>query len=326
MKKYLFFFIFIAISFEARADEKKDSYHPEIDESIVATKPNFIQLPDWNPSFADIQSHGNGYVIVKFVVTKEGKVVDPVVVKSVPKGVYDKAALTAIKENIFNPATDKNGNPIDYITTQKFSVSDKTPENINPISLKMIIKCLEQIEKGQNDKVIARLSKLINQNFKSDLLFSTRGLAYINKGDYSMAMSDFNQAIVINPNNAIYYLNRGNVYTSLKDYENANNDFTKAIALNRFMLEAYFNRGIVLMKTGKYQAAIMDYSNVISIDEKNVNAYNERGYCYVKLNNISDGCLDFKKACNLGDCKGYKTFQKAGLCHDDGEDISKRKE
>ena len=43
-----------------------------------------------------------GIVVVKMVVTKEGTAADPVVVKSSPEGVFDAAAIEAVKNTSLN--------------------------------------------------------------------------------------------------------------------------------------------------------------------------------------------------------------------------------
>ncbi|MBN1625312.1 MAG: hypothetical protein JW944_02210 [Deltaproteobacteria bacterium] len=34
------------------------------------------------------------------------------------------------------------------------------------------------------------------------------------------------------------------------------------------------------------------------------------------MNDTENTCIDFKKACELGDCRGFEALQKAGQCND----------
>lgn len=48
-----------------------------------------------------------GYVVVEFTVTKQGKVEDVTVVSAEPKGVFDRAAIRAVQNYVFAPCTDQ---------------------------------------------------------------------------------------------------------------------------------------------------------------------------------------------------------------------------
>jgi protein TonB len=53
-----------------------------------------------------------GYVIVEFVVTKTGAVINPVIIESKPPGIFDRAALSAAVKFKYKPKV-VNGEPID---------------------------------------------------------------------------------------------------------------------------------------------------------------------------------------------------------------------
>jgi hypothetical protein len=43
-------------------------------------------------------------------------------------------------------------------------------------------------------------------------------------------------------------------------------------------------------------------------------AYNNRGFIMWKLGNTRMACSDWKRACELGDCRGYEFLRKRGDC------------
>jgi len=55
-----------------------------------------------------------GRVILRFIITKDGRVIEPTVVEGEPPGVFDNSALDAIRGWRFNPGI-KNGKPVDVI-------------------------------------------------------------------------------------------------------------------------------------------------------------------------------------------------------------------
>jgi protein TonB len=57
-----------------------------------------------------------GYAIVAYDVTADGTVTNAEVVESVPPGVFDEAALTAVRGWRFQPAV-QNGEPIQFHLT-----------------------------------------------------------------------------------------------------------------------------------------------------------------------------------------------------------------
>lgn len=72
-----------------------------------------------------------GSVTIRFVVTKEGKVIDPSVIKSMPEGVFDEVMLDTIVKWKFNPAV-KDGKAVGCVIVAPFefrSSTDTTPAN-----------------------------------------------------------------------------------------------------------------------------------------------------------------------------------------------------
>jgi len=66
-----------------------------------------------------------GYVIVEFVVTKQGSVKDPVVVEAKPEGVFDQAAKDAAKKFKYKPRV------IDGLATEVSGVQNKITFKMN---------------------------------------------------------------------------------------------------------------------------------------------------------------------------------------------------
>ena len=181
------------------------------------------------------------------------------------------------------------------------------------------------------------------------LAFNQRGLYYSETGRHQQALDDYNAAIRIKPDYAYTYYNRGNTHLQLGEYQKAIQDFNKAVEIYPFYIEALNNRGNAYAFMGQYQQAIKDYDQAIFIKPDYAKAYHNRGFTYgirlgqyqrgiddlneaVRLQktytdaylalgmihfsqgNKELGCVDFKKACELGNCSYLRKFQNNEEC------------
>lgn len=148
--------------------------------------------------------------------------------------------------------------------------------------------------------------------------------AYINRGvareklqDYSGAIIDYTKAIeiVIDTNFAVSYIKRREAYkyrgyakVNLQDYKGAIDDYTKAIEIGPDYA-TYYNRGIAKGNLQDYEGAIDDFTKVIEIKSNFAEAYCNRGYAKINLGRTNSGCLDLRKAGELGSEKANIAFR-----------------
>jgi len=76
------------------------------------------------------KDHKEGKVVVKYIVTREGRIKNPTVIESIPPGVFDEYALDAVRHYKYQPAT-KNGVPVDIVVKSpiEFSSMEERPFN-----------------------------------------------------------------------------------------------------------------------------------------------------------------------------------------------------
>jgi TonB family protein len=96
----------------------KKTINPEVDEPFdpdaiytmieVDIPPTTVYLAIPPVPFEAHANKISGSVLVKFVVTKEGKAKDIKIIKASPKGLFEAAATQAVEQSRFNPAV-KNG-------------------------------------------------------------------------------------------------------------------------------------------------------------------------------------------------------------------------
>ena len=167
---------------------------------------------------------------------------------------------------------------------------------------------------GQHWRAIEDFNEAILLNPDYVNAYINRGAVYADLGQHQRAIEDYNEAIRLNPNYADVYYNRGNLYYGLGKYKKAVEDYNKAIRIKPDFAEAYSNRGIAYGELGQRQLAIEDHNNAIRLKPNLAQAYNNRGITYLLTGDKTHGCSDLRKACSLGDCKGYELAKKEKFC------------
>ena len=92
-------------------------------------------------------------------------------------------------------------------------------------------------------------------------------------------------------------------------------DYTQALVINPRLALAYTNRGLAYHDKGQYDQALADYEEALAINPSDAEAYTNRGFVYmVNLGNKTKACADWKRACELGECRNYNLAKVRGLC------------
>ena len=291
-----------------------------------------------------------GKVIIQMIITKEGKVLSPMVISSIPEGVFDESALKAIKGWLFEPEM-KSGKPIATraIMPMAFKIDglegtgyDMYTEiqqglgNMNAGNYPQAIECFSKAIKyfpdfpgnyttynyrgfayrmtGEHEKAISDFNKAIDLDSKQATSYKYRGDTYAILKKYLEAVNDYSQAISLKPDLDQAYNSRGDIFRELGKYPEAVNDYNEVIRLKPDMEQTYNKRGDIYRQLGKYHDSVNDYSEVIRLKPDQAYPYLKRGYCYNKLGDQENTCKDFNKACELGDCRALDTIKKEGQC------------
>jgi len=259
-----------------------------------------------------------GFVTVRFVVTKDGTVANPEVVESVPPGYFENATINALNKYKFGPATE-NGSPVDFTIEWPFLY--KFPDTVfsdDIESRKQACRHLSQgislIEKAEYEKAVKELSEAVKLESQFGTAYYYRSYAYMNMEDYESAISDADKAIELSSQVFGYYNHRGSIYLFKKDYQKAINDFNKSLSIEQRNIVAYIDRGDAYRLSEKYEDAVTDYTSALDLNDKLIHVYNNRGYTYYKLNENENACADFKSSCDMGDCRALEHLQVKGVC------------
>jgi protein O-mannosyl-transferase len=168
---------------------------------------------------------------------------------------------------------------------------------------------------GQYQIAISDFNEAIRLKPEAVMAYLSRGNAYSAINQYQTAIGDYNEAIRLKPDFVIVYLKRGNVYSEINQYQPAIEDFSEVIRLRPDFAEAFFNRANIYVRgPGQYELAIKDYNEVIRLKPDFVEAYFNKGGLLINHGNKKMGCLDLKKACELGKCKVLQAAKNQGYC------------
>lgn len=247
--------------------------------SEVDQPPRIIRTNDPLYPFDARRKGVQGSVTLRFIVTKEGNVVELSVVKGDPPGIFDDSALKAIVRWKFKPAI-KDGKEVDVI-------------------------------------IVAPLKFELNRDLK-DILndLYNQGSDYFDADMYVEALDVFNRLAKLAPRDPSVYHNRGLTYKRMGEYKKAVKDFSKAIRLGLKKTKSYTNRADAYMVLTKYRKAIRDYTEAIELFPENPRTYVSRAIAFEKSENIDRACDDLRSACNLGDCRALNQTTEQGVCKD----------
>ncbi len=157
-------------------------------------------------------------------------------------------------------------------------------------------------DKGNFEKAIEYLDKVLEINPNSINALNNKGVALKNMGMFDEALNYYNKVLEIEPDHVMTVLNKANILMdNIKDYEKAVEYYNILLKMDRevFMegLEypdvEYLNilphiwneKGLALFNLKKYQDAIFSYNETLKIDPNNMDALNGKELAENKLGN-----------------------------------------
>jgi len=97
----------------------------------------------------------------------------------------------------------------------------------------------------------------------------------------------------------------------MQDYDGSIADYTKAIELDSTNPTYFDNRALSKTEKEDYAGAVEDYSSSIEIYPTDAETYYQRGVVKLTMNNNYDGCLDLKRAEELGSQEAKAAIKKS---------------
>ena len=235
-----------------------------------------------------MSQHIEGSVTLRYVVTKGGRVVDPVVVRGDPPKIFDQSAIDAVLKWEYKPG-ERYGKPVDVAIVMPFEFK---------------ILGGTKREPPLNTRSMPFMTQRIYK----------KGYEHFSAGKYEKALKAFEKVTKQVPYNAAAFNSRGLSLNKLGKTDEAIEDYSKAIILDQRLRDAYMNRGLAYVELGELQKAIKDYTRFIILDQKDLRGYIARALAYDKMGSREKACRDLAKACELGNCKILERARERGVC------------
>lgn len=224
------------------------------------------------------------------------------------QGYFEKARTEAINALKIDKQYSPAKNLIDVL-------DDFKKNNIKHETTKIIFQGAYELINGELEKAIKLYKKgiILNPNYAG--LYSDLTGAYIRNDEHEMALRAINKAIKLNPKDDSSYVYLGNIYQGKDRYDSAIVSYNEAIEINPKNHVAWYNRGLAYSNLSKPYEAIDNYTKAISINPMYTPAYVSRGYVYYRvIDNDEKACVDYSKACELGQCRRLQLAVRTQNC------------
>lgn len=137
-------------------------------------------------------------------------------------------------------------------------------------SKKIVEEAKHLLLEGKVSESIDAFTKAINSGEKSDIVFLSRGVAYLRNHDSKKAVSDFTKVVDHDDNNARAHYYRGIAYLTMDDNKGAITDFDKTIQIDPENAAAFFARGAAYANIGNDDMARKNIKTAITFSESGI--------------------------------------------------------
>ncbi|HDH11932.1 MAG TPA: tetratricopeptide repeat protein [Nitrospirae bacterium] len=128
---------------------------------------------------------------------------------------------------------------------------------------------------GRHKESIDAFTESITAGGKSEIVFLSRGVAYLKTEQTEKAIEDFSRVIDLNNRNMRAHYYRGITYLIKENHEKAISDLDRAIELKPDHGPAFFARGTAYAQTGNDYEATKNIKTAITFSEANMQAFSD---------------------------------------------------
>jgi len=133
------------------------------------------------------------------------------------------------------------------------------------------------------------------------------------EGKVKESIDAFTKAIEGGENSDIVFLSRGVAYLRSHETDKAINDFTEVVKRDDHNVRAHFYRGIAYLTMEDYKDAITDFDMTIELEPENGAAFFARGTAYAQIGNDELATKNIKTAVTFSEASIYGLQETIGL-------------
>ncbi len=128
---------------------------------------------------------------------------------------------------------------------------------------------------GKHDEAVVAFTDLIKTCGRTEIIYLSRGVAYLKAGQIEKAAADFTMVIEMNPGHVRAYYFRGIAYLMIDKLTEARADLDRTIELKPDHVSAYFARGTVYAQEGNYYEAVRNMKQGMSFSENGMQSFGD---------------------------------------------------
>jgi tetratricopeptide (TPR) repeat protein len=254
----------------------------------------YLQIPLYSTSssvrgIVTDKANGNPLAKVKIIILSQRNKTLKYEIKTDKKGTFYKGGL---RNGLYQLTVEKEG----YIparTTLRL-MAGKTREynaKLEVLKVKSSVQAIDLVKSarkliaaGKLDEAIARVTKAIEKEPGSFILYYNRALVYEKKGDKVNALKDFEKSLESKPDFILSLASAANIHAKNGAFEKAAKFYKKAFTLGITDTVALYNYGACLINLGNSNEAKTVFEKLVSIDPDYADAYYQLGIVYLGLN------------------------------------------
>lgn len=142
------------------------------------------------------------------------------------------------------------------------------------------------------------------------------------EGKFGESVREFTKAIDAGEKSEVVFLSRGVAYLRDHKADEAIRDFDEVVKTNDGNVRAHYYRGVAYMTKDGFKSAISDFDRTIELDPENGSAFFARGTAYSMIGNEELATKNIKTAISLSEANTYGLQETIGLLRTQFDNIT----
>jgi tetratricopeptide (TPR) repeat protein len=174
---------------------------------------------------------------------------------------------------------------------------------------------LARLDSGDAQGALELLDRAVEAQPRSAESHTARGLARARLGDAARALDDLDRAVELDPTYPLARLNRGDVLLAAGRPQEAIDDLSRFLQANPDYVPALLSRARALVTAGRPEESLPDFARALELEPDGPQALEARSFALMRLGRPNEALADLDRAVAL-DAHQARTFLLRGAVHD----------